>query len=143
MKFVSFLLLGLMTSLWATTYYVDLGGNDSYPGTSLDSAWRHIAYGTQRVRAGDTLIIMPGNYGDENAVIANSGTALEPIVIRGNVYNTVVMEGDGSGNGILIEGKHHIIIENLKFTNYSAGIFIYHEGSYITCLLYTSPSPRD
>ena len=132
MKVVSFLLLGLMTSLLATTYYVDLGGNDSYPGTSLDSAWRHIAYGTQRVRAGDTLIIMPGNYGDENAVIANSGTASEPIVIRGNVYNTVVMEGDGSGNGILIEGKHHIIIENIKFTNYSAGILIYHEGSYIT-----------
>jgi len=131
MRIVAFFLLGL-TSSWGTTYYVALWGNDDWSGTSPDSAWRHIAYGTQKVEAGDTLIIMPGNYGDENAVIANSGTASEPIVIRGDVYNEVIMEGDGDGNGILIEGKHHIIIENIKFTNYTAGIFVYHEGSYIT-----------
>ena len=132
------LILGVMLfSIWlvplnATTYYVALWGNDNWPGTSPDSAWRHIAYGTQKILAGDSLIIMPGNYGDENAVIAHSGTPSDPIVIRGDVYNQVIMEGDGDGNGIRIEGNSHIIIENIKFTNYSSGIFIYHEGSYIT-----------
>ncbi len=115
----------------ATTYYVSLSGNNNWPGTSPDSAWRNIAYGTQQIQAGDSLIILSANYGNENAVIAHNGTPTDPIVIKGDVYGDVIMEGDGSGNGIRIEGNSHIIIENIKFTNYSSGIFIYHEGSYI------------
>ena len=132
MKIIGLLSLALVGSSWATTYYVALWGNDNWSGTSPDSAWRHIAYGTQQIQAGDSLIILSGNYGNENAVIAHSGTPTDPIVIRGNVYGEVIMEGDGNGDGIRIEGNSHIIIENIKFTNYSSGIFIYHEGSYIT-----------
>ena len=116
----------------ATTYYVSLSGDDNWSGTSPDSAWRRIAYATQQVQAGDTLLIFSGNYGNEQAEIANSGTSGAPIVIRAEVPGEVIMQGEGSGNGILIEGTSYIIIEGIKFTNFSAGIFLYHVGSYIT-----------
>jgi len=134
---INLILGGLLFYIWlvplnATTYYVALWGNDNWSGTSPDSAWRHIAYGTQRVKAGDTLIILPGNYGNEQARIANSGTPTAPIVIKGDTSGEVIMEGEGDGNGIRIEGNSYIVIQGITFTNYSAGVFIYHKGSYIT-----------
>jgi len=130
--FVYILIVLFNCKLGATTFYVSLSGNDSWSGTSPDSAWRHIAYATQQVHAGDTAVIKSGNYGNEQAEIANSGTLDSLIVIRAEIPGEVIMQGEGSGNGILIEDDSHIIIEGIKFTNYSAGVFVYHIGSYIT-----------
>ncbi|MGB3480210.1 MAG: T9SS type A sorting domain-containing protein [bacterium] len=118
--------------LSATAYYVSLSGNDTWPGTSPDSAWRHIAYGTGQIQTGDTLLILAGNYGNEQADIANSGTLSTPIVIKADTSGQVIMQGDGSGSGVWIEGNSHIVIEGIRFTNFSVGVFIYHVGSHIT-----------
>jgi hypothetical protein len=138
MFFVCTLFVLCLGKLGATTYYVSLSGNDNWPGTSPDSAWRHIAYATQQVQVGDTLLIFSGNYGNEQAEIANSGTSGAPIVIRAEVPGEVIMQGEGSGNGISVENDHHIIIEGIKFTNYMSGIYIGDPSSYVTvrrCIL--------
>lgn len=114
------------------TYYVSLTGNDSNDGLTGATAWRTVSHACSRVEAGDTVIIKSGNYGDENAVIANSGTADAPITIKAEEPGEVILEGDGDGDGIRIEGKHHITIEGIKFTNYTSGIAIGDPASYIT-----------
>ena len=114
------------------TYYVSLTGNDRNDGLSESRAWRTISHACSKAEAGDTVIIKSGNYGDENAVIANSGTADAPITIKAEEPGKVILKGDGDGNGIRIEGKHHIIIEGIKFANYTSGIAIGDPASYIT-----------
>ena len=89
LTFIAVIMLYLLP-LNATTYYVSLSGDDENTGTSTVSAWRHIAYGTQQVQAGDTLLILSGDYGDERAKIANSGSPGSPIVIKADSGGTVV-----------------------------------------------------
>ena len=132
LTFIAVIMLYLLP-LNATTYYVSLSGDDENSGTSTGSAWRHIAYGTQQVQAGDTLLILSGDYGDERAEIANSGSPGSPIVIMAETPGDVVMESStGGGTGILIEGNSHIVIEGIEFRNFGGGIQVYHVGSYIT-----------
>lgn len=119
------LLVGLAV---AETYYVSLSGDDSWSGTSPSSAWRHISYGVGRLGPGDTLRIMPGNYGDEQVSIDFSGRADAPIVIIGE---DVTMEGKGSGNGFTIVGDY-IVVEGMRFKNYESGIGIADPSSHIT-----------
>jgi len=44
------------------TYYVSLAGDDKADGLSWDGAWRHVAHGVSRLKAGDTLVIGEGEY---------------------------------------------------------------------------------
>ena len=78
------------------------------------------------------MVIMSGNYGNEQATIANNGTAGSPIVIIAETPGEVVMQGEGGGTGIQIEGNSHITIEGITFRNFGSGVNVYHVGSYIT-----------
>ncbi len=114
------------------TYYVSLTGDDSNDGLTEATAWRTISHACSVAQTGDTVIIKSGNYGNEKVVIANSGTQNAPITIKAEEPGNVILEGDGSGTGISIEGKHHIVIEGIKFTNYVSGIGIGDPASHIT-----------
>ncbi len=106
----------------ATTYYVSLSGNDTWPGTSPDSAWRHIAYATQQVQTGDSVLVFEGIYEDEHAVFANSGSSGNPIVLTAYV-DSFVMDGlDSTGIAIRMTDKSYISLSNFHIKNYDTGI---------------------
>ena len=58
-------------------YYMSTDGSDSNPGTSPKLAWQTIAYAARKAQAGDLVRIKGGEYGRENVVVANSGTAAD------------------------------------------------------------------
>ncbi|MCP3684906.1 MAG: hypothetical protein GY861_19770 [bacterium] len=127
-------------------YYVSTTGSDSYDGCSQDTAWRTIAYAATQAEAGDTVYIRAGDYGHEHIVVANSGTADNPIVFEGldsnwdeipepEYYDIYAPEGldpptidatemplidggDGDGRGFDISDKSYVEIKNIQLTQY-------------------------
>ena len=124
---------GSLTSaqLRGRTYYVSLRGDDANPGTK-SRPWRTIRYACSRLRAGDTLIIEPGDYGVVNGVkFANSGTREAPIVVKAEKPGEVIFrEGTCAFD---LTGSHHIVIDGIRFLGYTRGsaIAIGAPASYI------------
>ena len=90
------------------TYYVSLNGNDANDGRSEDTSFRTINRGAQAARAGDTVMVKPGNYGSETVTPAASGTSTNRIVIKAETLGTVTVEGGGSGTGFVVDSKSYI-----------------------------------
>jgi hypothetical protein len=146
-KILSLLFLFISNSILATTYYVSLTGNDANDGSS--SPFRTISYGVSILTAGDTLIIKDGDYGNENVVITQSGTAANPITIKAENIGQAILNGprlpnewdSDSGIGIFIinetVGLKYINISGLYIKNYDVGIYgegddgIYHTNIHI------------
>jgi len=78
---ISLLIASLVISGGSTTYYVSVSGNDNWSGTQPDSAWRHINHACSTVVAGDTVLVLPGDY-LERATFRHSGNANHSIVFR-------------------------------------------------------------
>jgi len=64
-------------------YFVATTGNDANTGTSQDAAWATIVYAATRAIAGDLVHIKAGDYGNQSAVVLNSGTSNAPIRFEG------------------------------------------------------------
>jgi len=79
MKIIMILLF--VACLYGTTYYVSVSGNDSWPGTSPDSAWRHINHACSTAVAGDTVLVLPGLY-QERVLFIHSGSPGQKIVFK-------------------------------------------------------------
>ena len=113
------------------TYHVSLKGDDNNPGTR-SRPWRSISYACKRLKAGDTLIILPGDYGVINGVkFANSGTREAPIVVKAEKPGEVIFrEGTCAFD---LTGSHHIVIEGIRFLGYTrnSAIAIGAPASYI------------
>ena len=118
-----------------------------------------------KLAAGDTIVWADGNYSDmEVDIVGTDGTADLPITLRAATPGAVVFSGEtqftvGSKHWVIsgfhftgVEGKfnayntfqfrsgsgqgaQHVRLTDCAFTNMTS------EDS--TCLLYTSPSPRD
>ncbi|MCK4627268.1 MAG: right-handed parallel beta-helix repeat-containing protein, partial [Phycisphaerae bacterium] len=116
----------------AETYYVSLKGDDANKGMTEKAAFRTIKKGVSVLKAGDTLIIKSGDYGDDPAVVSSSGTKDAPITIKAEVPGKVVVKGTGQGAGISIKNKSYIIVEGIEFTNFATGITISRASSCIT-----------
>lgn len=116
----------------ATTYYVSLSGDDNWSGTTPENAWRHIAYSTEQVQAGDSVIVLSGDYGDEQAVMANTGTPELPIVIMAQEPGEVILTGNGDGIGFSMINRHHILVDGFEFDNYQTGLLIKYQSTNIT-----------
>ncbi|MCK4575612.1 hypothetical protein KAU34_04320, partial [candidate division WOR-3 bacterium] len=116
------LLVWFAISLNATTYYVSLSGDDGWLGTSPDSAWRHVAYATQQVQTGDSILVFNGIYTDEHAVFAHSGSSGNPIVLTA-YSDTFTLDGiDNTGIAIRMVDKSYINISGFHIKNYDTGI---------------------
>ncbi len=120
--FVYILIVLFNCKLNATTFYVSLSGNDGWSGTLPDSAWRHIAYATQQIQAGDSVLVFSGIYENEYVVFANSGFVENPIVLT--AYNdTFTLDGiDSTGRAIRMVDKSFINISKFHIKNYGTGI---------------------
>ena len=73
-------LLGL-----AAEFYADpKSGSDENDGLSPAAAFRTLGKATKSLKAGDVLNLAAGSFFSESLVMAASGTATRPIVVRGN-----------------------------------------------------------
>lgn len=111
-------------SIGATNYYVSLTGNDSYKGTSPDSAWRTVTYSATKAKAGDIVYIKGGNYNHEHVVVSNYGTSSNPVVFEGYEGIPVLDAGDYDGKAIYLYGKPYVTLKNIKVANYRYGIWV-------------------
>lgn len=106
----------------AATYYVSLSGNDNWPGTTPETAWRHIAYAASVVIAGDTVLINNGTYNDEHVIFSNTGSSSNPIVFE-PLESEYILDGlDHSGTAIKITDKSYIHVSGFALENYDTGI---------------------
>ncbi|MEO0143108.1 MAG: right-handed parallel beta-helix repeat-containing protein [candidate division WOR-3 bacterium] len=98
----------LLTCAYGATYYVSVNGNDNLSGTSPDSAWRHINHACSTVIAGDTVLVLPGFYG-ERVLLQHSGTPAQKIVFKSHPRRSATTWGfdtnsPNAGSYIRIEG---------------------------------------
>jgi hypothetical protein len=109
-----------------TKYYVASNGDDSDPGTE-SQPWRTIQKAANTLAAGDSLIVLPGEY-DERVQITTSGSSGAPITYQ--AQGTVTMKG-------FTIRADYIIIDGFDITNtdnyWDDGLGIFIQGSY--CVL--------
>ncbi len=99
------------------TYYVASRGNDSNTGTK-DEPFKTISHGVGRLKAGDTLMIGPGEYveddGDAGLRIKNlNGTAAKPITIAGGSAEKPRLTG-GLWKTVAVEKSSFIVLRGLE-----------------------------
>lgn len=144
--------LGVLTCLQcgvalanATTYYVSNAGSDANDGLSSDMAWETLQHAVVEVEAGDTVMVLPGEYqGFLHSANAGgaSGTADMPITYQASGDGVRIVEDissgipggfPGSGNyGIRVIEADHIIIDGFEVSGMSrAGIGI-EESHHVT-----------
>ena len=142
MKCINKLILLLFISMvikfpaFAKMYHVSLTGNDMNSGT-IKAPFRTIKKGITFLKAGDTLLVHPGNYGYEYNIRFNvSGTKEKPIVVMAEKAGTVILNGPRKPNEVecsqydeLNEGScfinanaSNIVIDGFNISNYSVGI---------------------
>jgi hypothetical protein len=68
-------LLAVGTPVWAATYYLAPGGNDSSAGTSLGTAWLTLSKANSTLQAGDVVLIQPGTYSGGIAPVRDGGAS--------------------------------------------------------------------
>jgi len=128
---------------WATTYYVDMNGNDNNPGTSHNLAFRTIQRAADIMTAGDSCLVQPGVY-DERVWITTPGNWGAPIIFKAEgpamnhgftiiadyihiigfeVANTI--EHWREGAGVHVEGKYCEVRNNFIHDVYRIGIRIF------------------
>ncbi len=122
------------SSVHAGTYYVSPSGDNANNGLTEKIAWKTIAHAAKVAKAGDTVMIQPGNYGCERVVFANSGTEKQPIRFKGVWKKAImpVLKGDDTGVGIAINGKSYIEVSRLVVEHYLDAFTIAGWSHHIT-----------
>lgn len=103
------------SSLFTKTYHVTPQGSDSNNGTSYATAFLTIQAATNRVIAGDSVLVYDGFYKGFDHFYKNSGTAGSPIVYMAKGSNVVINQDCGRGyDGLNIEGNDYIEVNGFK-----------------------------
>ncbi len=116
----------------ASIRYVSTDGDNTHDGAAPNSAWKTIAFATARVTPGDSILVAPGDYGNEQVTIYKNGTAEAPITLtRFGSSGKIVITSSGSmtGNGLTVNADYWII-EHFHTKNYSYGIIIGTNGEH-------------
>ena len=79
--------------LSGTEYFVSPRGSDKNSGTSEKTPLRKISTAVSKLKAGDIVTILPGEYLDEISFVFN-GDFSKPTIIRARIPGTVHMRGD-------------------------------------------------
>lgn len=109
MKINLTILLLLPSVLFANIYYVNAtGGADGQTGTRMQP-WKTISNAADKVRAGDTVVVMPGVY-TEAVTVSASGTETAPIIFRAEPARQARVQS------FRLKGDH-ITIDSFDITN--------------------------
>jgi len=153
LKFFFFIIIaaygGLPSQVQGATYIVSLSGNDTNDGLSESTAFRTINKGVQAVKAGDTVIVKPGEYGKEEVTLTASGTSdSNRIVIMAETPGTVTLgdevsclsDGCRTGIGFFLKASNFITIDGFHIRNYNTGIRVQpgHSNIYQNNILRSS-----
>ena len=83
----------LLAHVNGTEFFVSVNGSDKNPGTSEKAPLQKISTAVRKLKAGDTVTILPGEYLDEVSFTFN-GEYDKPTTIRAKIPGTVHMRGD-------------------------------------------------
>lgn len=127
--------------------YVSTDATGSGDGTEADP-WT-VEQAFARAVAGQTVWIRAGDYGNQNARLANDGTEISPIKFigykdsPGDIDESYYAYGDGDldasempllsgrsrveGAALELSGRAYVVIKNIQFQNYRYGIRLWNE----------------
>ena len=136
---VMWLIVATLTTVASgRTYYVSTKGNDSADGLSERTAWRTIAHAAKVAKAGDTVLVLPGDYGAEQVIFAHSGKEGKPIILKGYRGRPTLRSDsgpagkkDGGKIAFNITGRSHIRIEGFEIIGYGGYRVRVSKSSYI------------
>lgn len=99
-----------------STYYVSSSGNDNNNGLSLNSAFATLQHASDIVNAGDSVLVVSGNYVGFD--VRTNGTSTGPIVFKA-INNDVIINVNNpvTNDGINIEDADWIEIHNFNVIN--------------------------
>lgn len=99
-----------------STYYVSSSGNDNNSGLGLNSAFATLQHASDIVNAGDSVLVVSGNYVGFD--VRTNGTSTEPIVFKA-INNDVIINVNNpvTNDGINIEDADWIEIHNFNIIN--------------------------
>jgi hypothetical protein len=128
---------------WAADHYVSPAGSDTGGDGSRGSPWQTVSFATGAMEAGDTLILMDGEYGGmENLVEPPSGTAEGYTVVKAENDGGAVIDGtDMAGQydyPLTIDSREYVIIEGLAVRNKSNSELIVVSNSHHVKIMRTS-----
>lgn len=98
----------------ANIFYLSTTGNDAADGLSVEKPWRSITKAVKKLKAGDTLYLLPGIY-SQNVEVGSVGTKKNPIVIRGRGVKPVAISGM-----VDMKGARHLRLERLALQGASS-----------------------
>lgn len=106
----------------AGTFCVSPVGDDAAAG-SAEAPWKTIQRGVKALSAGDTLVVMPGEYNETVNISELKGTEEKPVTISGKPGALLVAAGR---DGVMIYESAWIVVEGLEITgaNGKAGLRI-------------------
>ncbi|MCD6406118.1 MAG: right-handed parallel beta-helix repeat-containing protein, partial [Planctomycetes bacterium] len=113
----------------ASTYYVSTSGDNLDDGSQAHP-WRTIQHAADMVSAGDTVIVLAGDYNETVNINNLNGTEAEPVTISGVQGAHLAAVGN---DALMIYQSAWIVVEGLEVTgaNGKAGIRI-AESNHIT-----------
>jgi parallel beta-helix repeat protein len=106
-RILAFLLITLQAG--AATYYVSPSGNNSNNGLSAGTAWLTLQHASNTVAAGDSVIVMPGNY--TGFYHTTSGTSSQRIVFFAQPGVLINAPNATTPDGINLEGASYVVID--------------------------------
>jgi hypothetical protein len=118
----------------AETYYVsNTNGLDSNTGLK-GKPWKTLDKANASLKAGDTVVLIAGDYIGEYINPVNSGSSGSPITYKKVDGSTVTIKD--AAYGVRINGKSYIRVEGLSFYNLDHHLYIsngnYNEIKYCT-----------
>jgi parallel beta-helix repeat protein len=98
-----------------TVFYVKPDGNDAADGTSLEAAWKTLAQASKKLKAGQTLYVVPGEWREPLKLAGLKAVAGQPTRIRsyGKGKNFMAM--------VTVEECENLMIEHLRVSK-AAGV---------------------
>ena len=106
------------TAILADNYFVDDSAvaSDNNAGTSRGSALRTINAALQRAQAGDAVIVLPGDYRNEDS---GYGPGVIPVVKSGTVGNEIRIVGSGNArvHTFLVQNCEYVRIAGFRLMN--------------------------
>ena len=139
------MILPLLASAQAATYYVATSGSDSNPGTA-SAPFQHVSKGVSAAtNPGDTVIVENGTYGNEgvgpgNYVVTlySSGTAGNPITIMAQNRGQAILDAgntnnqtcNGASSYFNLYNAAYIVIQGFVLQNSCDGGFISNDAAH-------------